>query len=147
MKKKITNYYLPGHSTEMLLTNTSTTQKGRTKLFGRDDSDELSEIMKVGFASCRDANSLYKEIIENLSISFMSKDEMIETLMNESTPFVQHQENNYSNSFNYSEKQNVDSEVMMEVLRLRLTEKLTINSIVAKLKLSKDKISEIFKCV
>ena len=72
-------------------------------MLGRDDSDELSEIMKVGFASFRETNSLYNEIIENFLISFMSKDEMIVTLINEAAPFVQHQENNCTISFNYSE--------------------------------------------
>ena len=77
----------------------------------------------------------------------MSNDEIIETLINETNPFMFYWENNCTDSFDYDEKQEIDSQVVMEVLRLRLTEKWTINSIIAKLKLSKEKISKIFKYV
>ena len=57
--------------------------------------------MKVGFASCRDANLHYKELIENLSFSTISNDEIIEILTIDASSSSQIQGNNYIGSFDF----------------------------------------------
>ena len=147
MKLKRTNYYLSGHSTEITLTGETTTLKGRLKCLGNKDDEILSSLMDVGFANWATNNKHYKQLLNNLSICEMSNEELYNFLMLHQT----HQENSHSRYILQvnptSELIDVSEEIMAEVVRLRLEQKWSIQSLQAKFQLSKIKITNIFKIV
>ena len=76
MKLRQANYYLPGHTTEITLTDETTTLKGRIKSLENEDDELLSSLMDVGYADWRKKNKLYKQLVENLNLWEMNNEEM-----------------------------------------------------------------------
>ena len=147
MKFWRTNYYLPGHSTEIALTSEPASLKGRFKILGNEDDELLSDLMNVGFANWIKKNRLYWQVIENLSIIEMTNDEMYNFIvqpeaLQEELPFQHHVQ-----SFLQNEQESIDEAIMEKVVRLRLEQKWSICSLMAKFKLSQSQISSIFNTV
>ena len=76
MKLRRANYYLPAHTTEIILTNETTTLKGRIKSLENEDDKLLSSLMDVGFADWIKKNRLYKQLVENLNLWEMTNEDI-----------------------------------------------------------------------
>ena len=147
MKFWRTNYYLPGHSTEITLTSESVSLKGRFKILGNEDDELLSDLMNVGFVNWIKKSRLYWQVIENLSIIEMTNDEMYNFIVQPEAPQEELPFQHHAQSFLQNEQESIDEAITEKVVLLRLEQNWSICSLMAKFKLSQSQISNIFNTV
>ena len=147
MKFWRTNYYLPGLSTEIALTDEPALLKGRIKILGNENDELLSGLMGVVFADWIKKNRFYRQVIENLKITEMTNDEMYNFIVGLEAPQEDWPDQHHDQSFLRNEQESIDEAIMEKVVRLRLEQKWSISSLMAKFKLSQSQISSIFSTV
>ena len=147
MTGKITNYYLPGYSKEIVLMQDKISHKGRTKFLGMEEEETLSQIMNVGFANCITKNRLYLQAIENLKITDIDNKSLVESLIsnkigssNPSFDFITTNKRSF-------EENRIDYLQATEIIKLRVQSKWSINSLCAKFCITKSQLQRIFKMV
>ena len=147
MKFWRTNYYLPGLSTEIALSGEPALLKGRIKILGNENDELLSGLMSIGFADWIKKNRFYRQVIENLKITEMTNDEMYNFIVRFEAPQEDWPDQHHDQSFLRNEQESIDEAIMEKVVRLRLEQKWSISSLMAKFKLSQSQISSIFSTV
>ena len=144
MEKWYTNYYMPLSTSELKLSNAPMRRKGRAKLLGSKASRRLDRLMPHGFADCAKENLIYNHLCSNFHIDLMTKNEIGEKMQRVLGSHLP--ESELSSAGQQSSKMNSSyiSENIYEILKLRLHNKWSLNSIKAKLGVPDSEIKNAF---
>ena len=139
-----TNYYISSESESFVICSTSVKTKGRWKRLGNDKDAKLSAILPVGSASSPLNNRNYQDLIDNLHISRLDNRQILQIIKEKycidssATQFKAQVANQDAQLEEWLDP------VSRDILRLRLHDKWSIDSICSRFETSRTDVKRLF---
>ena len=141
---KITNYLLSGSQDVFILRKPQLKKKGRIKTLGSKKDSILDPLMNTGFADAAKINKAYLHLLETLKINDLSNRELVDELIENLDNIEQNEEENKESRRNCLENNETDESTKVMILKLRLHQKWSVNSLWAKFWITKEQLNAIF---
>ena len=104
----------------------------------------LDPLMNTGFADAVKINKAYLHLLETLKINDLSNRELVDELIENLDNIEQNKAENEESRRNYLENNETDESTKVMILKLRLHQKWSVNSLWAKFWITKEQLNAIF---